>query len=226
MQKHLLTVSFGLLLILSSCVEIIDDLTLHLDGSGTLRYNLNLSSSKVKINSILALDSLDGKKVPSIPEVKSRVARIEEKLQQQPGITNASIEADYTNFIFKLKCDFASLPELQSAMKTIVLAENNNTTLPELEYNWLSSTDTTLQRSIPELTIKKSREINNNDRDLLRNGVYTSITRFDTEVHRFENEKAVLSANKKAVMIRTDPYSLTQNPQLLDNLIYLNIEKN
>ncbi len=207
--------------LLTSCVEIIDDLTLRLDGSGTLKYHLNLSSSKVKINSILALDSLDGKKVPSIAEIKLKVARIETLLGEQQGITNAQIETDYDNFIFRLSCDFASLSELQSALKAVIIAENQNKPIPELDYNWLVFNNNALERSVPELTIKKSKEINEGDRDLLRNGSYTSITRFEAEVDRYDNEKAQISANHKAVMIRTDPYSLSQNPKLLDNVIYL-----
>ena len=50
MRKGLLLLFVSTLTLLTSCVEIIDDLTLNLDGSGKLRYNLNLSSSKVKIN--------------------------------------------------------------------------------------------------------------------------------------------------------------------------------
>lgn len=221
MRKGLLLLFVSILTLLTSCVEIIDDLTLNLDGSGTLRYNLNLSSSKVKINSILALDSLDGKKVPSVPEIKAKVHRFEEMLNAHEGISNATIDADYNNFIFKLNCDFNSLEELQAAMKTIIIDQNHNKPIPELDYNWLSFSDSTLQRSVPELTIKKSKEIKDTDRNLLKNGTYTSITRFESEVDRFDNESARLSANKKAVMIRTDPYSLTQNPRLLDNVIYL-----
>lgn len=221
MRKRYFILGIALLTLLSSCVEIIDDLTLQLDGSGSLRYNINLSSSKVKINSLLALDSLDGKKIPSISEVKSKVARIEKMLQEQEGITEATIEADYENFVFRMNCNFHSLADLQNAMKKVIIMENQNKPIPELEYNWLRYTDSTLQRSVPEVTIKKSQEIKDKDRDLLKQGTYTSISRFEIEVTGFENEKAVLSANKKAVMVRTDPYSLSQNPHLLDNIIYL-----
>ena len=50
---------------LSSFIEILDDITFNADGSGELNYTINLSSSKLKINSILALDTLNGKKVPN-----------------------------------------------------------------------------------------------------------------------------------------------------------------
>ena len=59
--------------VISSCIEILDDITFNLDGSGTFKYTLNLSSSQVKINSILALDSLDGNKVPSLEEIQQKI---------------------------------------------------------------------------------------------------------------------------------------------------------
>ena len=68
-MKYLLL--FFLIGLVTSCIEISDDLTLNNDGSGTLRYKINLSASKVKVNSILALDSLDGKPVPSKTQISA-----------------------------------------------------------------------------------------------------------------------------------------------------------
>ena len=65
--------------LLTGCVEIIDDLTLNSDGSGCFKYNVNLSSSKIKINAILALDSLDGKRVPTLDEIKKLLGRARAK---------------------------------------------------------------------------------------------------------------------------------------------------
>ena len=62
-----------LILVLSSCVDIWDDIALHADGSGTYKYTVNMSASKVKINSILALDSVDGKRIPKLPEIKEKI---------------------------------------------------------------------------------------------------------------------------------------------------------
>jgi hypothetical protein len=113
------------------------------------------------------------------------------------------------------------LAELQSAIKTIALSENSGKAIPELDHKWLIFSGTQLNRSVPEITIKKSKEIKNADRLLLKEGSYTSITRFESEIEKFDNDQAKVSANKKAIMLRTDPYSLTQNPSLLDNTIYL-----
>jgi hypothetical protein len=59
----------------------------------------------------------------------------------------------------------------------------------------------------------------------LKQGSYISITRFKKEVKDFTNDKAVLAKNKLAVMLKTNLYSLSQNPNLLENTIYLSPQK-
>lgn len=221
-MKRFRFVFFLLTLIsLSSCIEIIDDLSINSDGSGTFKYNINLSSSKVKINSLLALDSLDGKKVPSINEISLKINRVVDSLELQDGISNVSFESDYNNFLFKLKCDFSSLESLQIAIKNVVRAEVKGETFPELEYEWIHFESDTLIRSVPQITIKKTNDLKPEDIKLLKQGKYTSITRFDKEIIDFENINAHLSKSKKAIMVKTDAYSLVQFPNLLDNSIYL-----
>jgi hypothetical protein len=211
---------------LTSCIEIIDDITLKNDGSGTLKYTINLSESKVKINSILALDSLDGKKVPSIPEMEERIASFKKKLSAKTGISNVTIESNFTNYIFKLQCDFTNVVALQNALKDVIEEESKEKNIPELEQNWLSWDGVKMTRSIPEITVKKTKEIKSEDIELMKQGNYTSITRFERPVEKFDNTAAVLSKNKMAVMIKTNPYALTQNSNILENSIYLSPIKN
>ena len=220
-MKVIISFSILALFFLSSCIEIIDDITVNEDGSGTFKYTINLSSSKVKINSILALDSLDGKKVPSINDITVRINRVIGQLKSKDGISNVSSSADYNDFIFKIECDFSSFEDLQDAIRDIIRSESKEKDIPELDEEWLSFKEGKLVRSIPQIAIKKKSDINAEDGKLLRAGTYTSITRFNSEVDQIENNNALLSKNKKAVMIRTDPYSLIQNPNLLDNTIYL-----
>lgn len=207
--------------LLSSCIEIIDDITVHSDGSGHFAYNVNLSGSRVKINSILALDSLNGKKVPSLDEIKEQIISFETALEAEDGISNVTISRDFDNFIFKLNCDFESIQQLQVAVKDVVKKELENNHYPELNHNWMSFEDERLTRSIPPLTVKKVQELEQKDQDLLKEGVYTSITRFDTLIVKCDNKNAKISKNQKAVMLRTDPYSLINTPSLLDNVIFL-----
>lgn len=221
-MKFLLSViTLGLFFSFTSCIEIIDDLSINADGTGTFKYNVNLSSSKIKLNSYLALDSLDGKKVPSLDEIKSRVNEVVASLKQQPGISNLTIESNYTDFTFKLKLDFKSVKDLQAAIKAVAQENSKQPYLEELNHNWLSFNGTSLERSIPKMSIERAKNLSAEETQLLKEGKYTSITRFENEVDRFDNSNAVLAKNKKAVMVQTDTYSLSQKTQILDNTIYI-----
>lgn len=206
---------------LTSCIEILDDLTLNNDGSGTFKYTINLSSSKVKVNSILALDSLDGKKVPSIDEISEKIDNVVNKLREQEGISNVQMESNYDDFIFKLQCDFTSIKTLQDAITNIIKIEAKNSNLKEFDTHWLTFENDKLIRSIPQITIEKTSQLKKEDAELLKEGSYTTITRFEKDVESYENEAAKKAKNNRAVMLRTNAYSLTQNPNLLDNTIYL-----
>ena len=211
---------------LSSCIEIIDDLTIKSDGSGTFKYTVNLSSSKLKVNSILALDSVDGKKVPSIEEIKQKIDLFVKTLDSQNGISNVKVEENFTDFIFKFQCEFTSVLTLQDGLKQSVVQLTKEKSIPQLEHNWLIWDGTKLVRSIPEITGKKINEINDSDIELLKKGTYTSITRFDKAVEKFENQAAQLSKSKMAVMVKTDTYRLRENQDILENTIYLTTTKN
>lgn len=205
----------------SSCVEIIDDITINNDGSGTLKYTINLSSSKVKINSILALDSLDGKRVPKKDEMAENLAEFQKKLDEKAGISNVVIEQDFTNYIFKFSCDFKSVDALQKAMKEIVTEGEQFKNVKAVNHEWLSWDGTKLVRSIPDFTYEVPESIKAEDLERLKEGSYTSITRFQRAVEKYENASAQVSKNKLAVMIKTTPYLLKENHNLIENTIYL-----
>lgn len=211
---------------LTSCIEIIDDITLKNDGSGTLKYSINLSSNKVKINSILALDSLEGKKVPSIAEIEAEIISFKNKLDAKTGISQVIVDYNFTDFIFKIQCDFTSVSALQTAIKEVVQELSKEKNMPELDHNWLSWDGTKIVRSIPDITTKRVKELKPEDIELLKTGNYTSISRFERMVEKFDNPSATLSKNKLAVMIRTNPYALSQNSNILENTIYLSPIKN
>ncbi len=208
-----------ILMFLSSCIEIIDDVSMNNDGSGTVKYTINLSSSKIKVNSYLALDSLNGKKVPSIPEIEAKIEEYQKKLQNKEGISNVLVESNFTDFIFKFQCDFENVLVLQKAIKEIVASENKDWV--NEEHVWLNWNDPEFARSTPALSPSISERLKKDDVELLKNGSYISITRFERPIEKQANTHAKISANRLAVMIRTNPYLLTQNTEILKNTIYL-----
>ncbi len=210
----------------TSCIEIIDDLLIHDDGSGILKYTINLSSSKVKVNSYLALDSVQGQRVPKIPEIKEKVATFKKHLSAQKGISNVVIEENYADFIFKFSCSFSSPQALQTAIQASIAHMAKDQTIAESSSKWLIWDGSTLTRSIPEITSKKVKEMDKKDEDLLKQGSYTSITRFDRIIEKFDNQNAKLSKSQMALMLKVDTYSLKENENLIENRILLSKIKN
>ena len=224
-KKRIIVVSL-LLIGLTSCIQITDDLTINTDGSGSLKYVINLSENKVKVNSILALDSIKGKKVPTILEIQTKINEFKKDLEKQVGISNVKVESDFTNFIFKLSFSFTSVNTLQDAVKTVIRSVSNDKKTPELDAIWLKWDGQKLERSIPEITVKKSKEFKPADIAEMKKGSYISITRFSKTIEKCSNPASIIAKNNLAVMLKTNPYLLTQNPKLLKNTIYLNSNKN
>jgi len=210
----------------TSCIEIIDDLIINNNGSGIIKYTINLSSSKVKVNSILALDSLHGKKVPKIPEIKQKITAFKMHLSAQKGISNVLIDDNYTDFIFKFSCNFSSVQELQTALQESLAKIIEDKSIAESEAKWIEWDGSVLTRSVPSITSEKFKRIDKKDDELLKQGTYTSITRFDRQIEKFDNEKSKLSKSLTALMLRVDTYSLKENEKLLENRIFLGKMKN
>jgi len=209
---------FLLILLLTSCIEIIDDLKINADGSGTFKYTINLSASKTKVTPILALDSLYGEKVPKLNDIKEKVKSFKENLKEQEGISNVIITEDYINYIVKLQCDFKSVEHLESALKNSVkkLYQNDG-----YNYDWLSFKNKTLVRKTPVLNLDEIRKFGERDIDKLKTGTYTSITRFSTKIDTFENKNSIKSKSGMSLMRKVSPDMLLINQNLLDNKIIL-----
>ncbi len=218
-MKYIL--AFLLIGLLSACIEISDDLSLNNDGSGTLRYKINLSASKVKVNSILALDSLDGRPVPSKAQISAKINEFVRILDAQVGISNVLVEENYTDFIFKFSCDFSSIRNLQDGIKLSIAQISNEKITTVADQFWLSWDGNTLVRSIPSYITQQIKNYKLEDEELLKEGMYTSIARFERPVASFENKLGTLSKNQMAVMVRTNTFELKENQHLLDNTIVL-----
>ncbi len=218
-MKNLLWLLFVIVgLSLTSCVDIFDEIILHADGSGTYKYTINMSASKVKINSILALDSIDGRRVPKLPEIKERISKYKEKLEAKDGISNVKVDANYDEFIFKISCDFKSVTDLQEAIKELIREESKDKNDPLLNETWLSWDGKKLERSIPNIQSPIAK-INGEDQEALKTGKYMCVSRFDVPVVKTQNPSAVISPSKTAVMVKASTYQVANSPSILKNTI-------
>jgi len=206
-------------LLFTSCIEIIDDLTIHNDGSGVFKYTINLSSSKLKVNSILALDSLDGRKVPSLDQIQAKINEFKTNLASKPGISSVKTEFNSSDFILKVNVEFQSVSQLQQGIKSVLREMNKEN--ESIEGDWITWDGKTLNRIIPSAIASKSNSFENADVDLLRNGTYTSISRFDKPILSVSNGNCKLNPSKTASMLQVNTYNLKMNNSLIENTITL-----
>lgn len=209
-------VFFILVFLLTSCVELIDDIQLNNDGSGKFKYTINLSQSKTNVSSILLLDSIDGRKNIKLPEIKQKIKDLKKTLSEQEGISNIIITENYVDYIIKFECDFKSLDNLKKAFENS-LQENNKVNTDD----WVTFKSNSFYRTIPEYTIGFLKEFYLNYNEKLKNGSYTSIVRFQNEVSSFTNKLSTKSKSGKAILTKVTPSELIENPYILDNNILI-----
>ena len=166
-----------------------------------------------------AASSTPGGAVPSIAEISAKINEFVRILDAQVGISNVLIEENYTDYIFKFSCDFTSIRNLQDGIKLSLAQISNDKLSTSAEQFWLSWDGNTLVRSIPTYVTQQIKNYKLEEEEKLKEGVYTSIARFERPVASFENKLSTLSKNQMAVMVRTNTFDLKNNQHLLDNTI-------
>jgi hypothetical protein len=206
-------------LLFSSCIEIIDDLTLNADGSGTLKFTVNLSSSKIKVNSILALDSLDGQRVPKLSEIEAKIGQFKSLLLQQDGISNVKTEFNAVDLIVKLTVDFKSLNQLQEGIQASLNAMNLNKKVTKEDVQWMSWEAGTLKRTMHEIFQQELKRYENNDISLLKGGSYACISRLPGQILKTSNNNCKINPSKTAAMLRINTFDLKNEPSILEHTL-------
>ena len=174
---------FILLFLLTSCVELIDEIQLNNDGSGKFKYVINLSQSRSNVSSMLLLDSINGKKNLKLPEIKQKINSFKLTLAKQEGISNVIVVENYTDYIIKFECNFENLDKLKKAFENS-LQESNTTKKTE---NWVNFDKKLFYRTTPEYAVSFLKDFYVNYGEKLKNGSYTSIVRFQNEIYSFSN---------------------------------------
>ncbi len=215
---------YGLLLLgctltLQSCFEIVEQLFVKSNGSGTFQLVLNLSKSKTRINSIIQMKTVNGHPVPTRPEIRQKVADIETAVKKTKGISNVSSNIDFDNYILTLNCSFNHVDNLNEAVKNI---GGQAVKQPGFEKNYAyDATSGTFSR-LNHFSLKDEyQKLSTADREVFATAIYTSIFRFENNVAASSNGDSKMSANKKAVMLKLNTLDIINNKKSIANKITL-----
>jgi len=222
------TVSYLLLLtsllLCTSCFEILEEINLNTDGSGQITVTFNLSKSKSKLASIMLLDSVNGRKVPSEDDINLALRDAVSELKKAPGISNIKKTADFDNYIFTISCDFEEMDSVNAIFKDAIAKQNKRerTQFATTNFSFNKGTNIFKRHFVYDPQIKKSfARLKSEDRKIFDDASYTAIYRFPKPVMSVSNKNAKVSPSKTAVMLKIDAMSLIMGEKNIENSIQL-----
>lgn len=205
---------------LSSCFDIIEDVSYEDAKKGKYTLIANCSQSKTRLKTILKLDTFMGVNIPSEAEIRNTIAKAELAIKKTSGVSNVSKTLDFENYIFNISFKFDSTAVLNKALNNAALATSNKNNLPF--WNVFDFTNQHFTRKkIPNDSIAKILTKDKGKLNLINGASITSVYKFSTEVKSVTNAKAIIAKNKKAVMLKQSIKDVMLNPSIFTNTIKL-----
>jgi len=209
------------LLLFTSCFQLIEDITVKKDGSGTAVFTANLSQSRSKLASIMLLDSVNGYKVPSKADIRNHLIELSAELKKIPGISNVSHTLDFDKFVATIRFSFSNVEDLNTIANKL-FAEMKITPSNQSSYTYNKTSRTFNRTYVYEPRAKAEFEkLKDTDKEIFNTATYTSIYRFDRAVLSQSNPSAKLAASRTAVMIQSPVLDLISGKRNITNQIKL-----
>jgi len=206
----------------TSCLDVIEEITMNKDGSGSLHLTIDLSKSKKNLAGYLKAGEVNGVKIPSQTEIEKDMAKLEETLKKTKGISNVNVSRDFKEFIFEVKGDFVDVTALNKAINASTKTLNQ-TPFPVPKFKHYSFSNNKFSRLF-EYTDERFTEEEYNDfsfvvRYLLESANLVSIYRFEEPVKKMSNKNANMSPSKKAIKLEGNAAEFVKGEKTLENHI-------
>jgi hypothetical protein len=208
-------------LFLTSCFQVIEEISLKADGSGEAKITLNLSQSKSKVASILLMDSINGRKVPDEKAIRKFMNEAVAELKKNEGITNVKQSLDMTTYIASVSFSFKNVSAVNNL--TANLLKKQKVKQGNVNRYFYDKAAGVFKREYvysPE-TKAEYNKLKTEDKDVFKTATYTSIYRFETAVLSNSNKLAKLSPSGKAVMMNMPVMELINGKANISGTIQL-----
>lgn len=209
----------GILLVVviafSSCFEVVEEISLKKDGSGSFVYIVNMSQSKAEINTALKLDSFMGKKLPSISEIKTKIAAARTYMSTADGISNLVVTENYTDYIVTVKGNFTDIEKFNTAIKKCATQLGAGKEAIESDFNY-KGTDTTYSREVAALDAGVAGKLINLLSGKSNLASYTCVVKTEGKVSKVDNPKAKISPSGKNVLLKLTASEILKNSAVMN----------
>lgn len=208
-------------LFVSSCFEIVEQVKLNKDGTGDLKLIVNMSQSKTKLKSIMLMEKVNGYRVPQKDEIKKEgedMANIAKKVE---GISDVYVSSDFDNYIFTFSCTFKNTDALNEMIYQMAKSKDKKGAVKKQDYLSYDPSSKKAIRSFDFLWKEKYQQLKSEDKEVFESATYTGIYRFDETITTATNNKTKISPNKKASMLRLNINDIINERATIANEIKL-----
>ena len=204
----------------SGCFEILEEVTIHENGSGNATITLNISQSKTRLASIMLMDSINGYNVPTEAEIRSHIKELAQKIKETKGVSNVSTVINFDDYIFSLSCDFATVDALNKVLSSISSKQDAAMMAKKKPFSY-DKKRKVFSRNYHYNIASEFKKIKKDDREILKGASVTTIYRFDKPVIHTKNKACKLAKSKKAVFLKVSAEDLVKGRKNIKNQIQL-----
>lgn len=216
------TFLFAILISLTGCFDVTEEVKMNADGSGELRLNIDLSQSKGNLAGYMEAGEINGVEIPSEAKIKSEIKKLKKALSKIKGISKVKAKSDFDEFIFEVTANFDNMKALNKAINASVKVFNQ-TPFPLPRFKHFAFKDNQFSRLFEYTNERFTQEeydgMMSVVRYLMESAKVVSIYRFEEPVKTVSNTKAKLSPSKKAVMLEGNIAEFATGKKTLENHI-------
>ena len=205
---------------MSSCFQIIEEITLKNNGSGEMQITLNCSQSKSKLASVMLLDSVNGHKIPGEKDMLQFMNEAVDFLKKSQGITNVQKKLDLKNYIASVSFSFKDVASINGITKKLLEEQKFKSSYNSYFFEKGKGSFKRTYQYSPEMKSSFSK-LKEKDQEIFKSASYTSITRFENKINSSSNKAAIISASGKAIMLKAAAMDLINGKTNISNNIQL-----
>jgi hypothetical protein len=203
-MKKILPVFFLLFLSLTSCIEIVEEITLHSDQSGKIKYRMKTNQIVSFLDNFSDLIDISLEK-----QLKSEAEKFASKLKNQEGIDSITINLERKLSDYSMGFSFTSADDLNNAVYS-VLGYKENIFSPK----YLKITEHNFSRKNFSPWVKKyfaQEGIDLTSGDLLTMVYFKTIIYYPREVNNYRGDNIELSSNRKKLSQKNSLIDVLEN---------------
>ncbi len=210
--------------LVTSCLDVEEEITLNQDGSGAYQQTIDLSEMMQMVEGLMGESEEGGSAQEMLGAMDSAMQENVAKLRQVGGIGKVHYQLE--QYTYTLGYDFASIEALNAA--TAALAASGNEGLPGLNgKNSFSLDKRTLTRSAASVddifneagATEEDQQALEMAKMMLGNASMTTVYHLPGKVKNVDNQEASLSADGKTVTIEMSFLDLLEGNASLDSEI-------